>query len=407
MQPFVFAASVVVVAALLRASADPWLGRSVPYLFFYPAIIVAATFGGFAAGVFAAGCSGLYSMLVYLQPIGSLLVEETGDLVALVIFLLNGVLISRLSGIASAATVSQHRLAAIVQSSDDAIVGKDLNGVIQSWNPGAERLFLYTAAEAIGQPIAMLIPPDRLQEEEQVLRQIRSGLRVEPLETVRRRKDGVEIDVQVTVSPIRNAAGVVVGASKIARDISERRRSERMLEELNERERAARLEAVKARDRLAFLAGVSERLTATLDYSQTVDRAVRLAIPRLGDYCNVLIQDEHGRMRHLAWAHVDPEQEAVLRDLAISLMESPPPGEFAFSATVMKTRLDDADVVRGAGRRRRGDRTRQPGAGGAAHQAAARIPTWPCRCSCAERPLASCRWARPPVVHVASTAIPT
>jgi len=336
LQPFVFAASVVVVAALLRASADPWLGRSVPYLFFYPAIIVAATFGGFAAGVFAAGCSALYSMLVYLQPIGSLLVEETGELVALVIFLLNGVLISRLSGIASAATVSQHRLAAIVQSSDDAIVGKDLNGVIQSWNPGAERLFLYTAAEAIGQPIAMLIPPDRLPEEEQVLRQIRSGLRVEPLETVRRRKDGVEIDVQVTVSPIRNAAGVVVGASKIARDISERRRSERMLEELNERERTARLEAVKARDRLAFLASVSERLTATLDYSQTVDRAVRLAIPRLGDYCNVLIQDEHGRMRHLAWAHVDPEQEAVLRDLAISLMESPPPGEFAFSATVMK-----------------------------------------------------------------------
>ena len=258
MQPFVFAASVVVVAALLRASADPWLGRSVPYLFFYPAIIVAATFGGFAAGVFAAGCSGLYSMLVYLQPIGSLLVEETGELVALVIFLLNGVLISRLSGIASAATVSQHRLAAIVQSSDDAIVGKDLNGVIQSWNPGAERLFLYTAAEAIGQPIAMLIPPDRLPEEEQVLRQIRAGLRVEPLETVRRRKDGVEIDVQVTVSPIRNAAGVVVGASKIARDISERRRSERMLEELNERERAARLRGGQG----ARSAGVSRRASA-------------------------------------------------------------------------------------------------------------------------------------------------
>ena len=336
MQPFAFAASVVVVAALLRASADPWLGRSVPYLFFYPAIIVAATFGGFSAGVFAAACSGLYSALVYLQPIGSLVVEQKGDLVALVLFLLNGVLISRLSGIASSATVSQHRLAAIVQSSDDAIVGKDLNGVIQSWNPGAERLFLYSAEEAIGRPIAMIIPPDRLQEEEYVLRGIRSGLRVEPLETVRRRKDGVEIAVLVTVSPIRNAAGVVVGASKIARDISERRRSERMLEELNERERTARLEAVKARDRLAFLASISERLTATLDYSQTVDRAVHLAIPRLGDYCNVLIQDEHGRMRHLAWAHVDPEQETVLRDLAISLMESPPPGEFAFSATVMK-----------------------------------------------------------------------
>jgi len=336
LQPFVFAASVVVVAALLRASADPWLGRSVPYLFFYPAIIVAATFGGFAAGVFAAVLSGLVSTLVYLEPIGGLAVAQTGDLVALAIFLVNGVVISRLSGIASAATLNQHRLAAIVQSSDDAIVGKDLNGIIQSWNPGAERIFLYTAAEAIGRSIAIIIPADRVHEEEHVLSRVRSGLRVEPLETVRRRKDGVEIDVLVTVSPIRNAAGVVVGASKIARDISERLRSERMLEELNERERTARLEAVKARDRLAYLAGVGEKLTETLDYTQTLDRAVHLAIPRLGDYCNVLIQDEHGRMRHVAWAHVDPEQEPVLRDLALSLMESPPPGEFAFSATVMK-----------------------------------------------------------------------
>jgi PAS domain S-box-containing protein len=254
----------------------------------------------------------------------------------LILFLINGVLISRLSGIASAASVNQHRLAAIVQSSDDAIIGKDLNGTIQSWNPGAERLFLYTAAEAIGQSIAIVIPPERLHEQELLLRRLRSGLRVDPFETERRRKDGVIIDVALTVSPIRNAAGVVVGASKIARDISERRRSERMLEELNQRERVARLEAVAARDRLAFLAGAGEQLTATLDYAQTLDRAVRLAIPRLGDYCNVLIQDEHGRMRHVAWAHVDDEQEAVLRDLAISLIESPPTEEFAFSATVMK-----------------------------------------------------------------------
>jgi signal transduction histidine kinase len=145
---------------------------------------------------------------------------------------------------------------------------------------------------------------------------------VEPFETVRRRKDGVEIDVALSVSPIRNAAGIVVGASKIARDISERRRSERLREELGERERQARLEAVAARDRLAFLAEVGERLTTTLDYELTLERAVHLAIPRLGDYCNVLLEDEHGQLQHVAWAHVDREREPVLRELALRLIES-------------------------------------------------------------------------------------
>ena len=321
--PFVFAGSVVVVASLLRRAADPWLGRTVPYLFFYPAIIVAATFGGFKAGVFATALSGVVSRVLYLEPVGSLMVQGTADRLALAVFLFNGLVISRLSGLASTATVSEHRLAAIVQSSEDAIVSKDLDGTILSWNAGAERLFLYTAAEAIGRSITIIIPPARLHEEEGVLKRIRSGQRVEPFETVRRRKDGVEIDVALSVSPIRNAAGIVVGASKIARDISERRRSERLREELGERERQARLEAVAARDRLAFLSEVGERLTTTLDYEQTLDRAVRLAIPRLGDYCNVLLDDEHGQMQHVAWAHVDREREPVLRELALHLIESP------------------------------------------------------------------------------------
>ena len=337
LHPFVFAASVVVVAALLRVTADPWLGRSVPYLLFYPAIIVAATYGGFLPGVFATGLSALVTAIVYLEPIGSPLVAETGDLIALTLFFVNGVLISKLSGMVHDATVNQHRLAAIVQSSDDAIVGKDLNGIIQSWNPGAERLFGYSAAEAVGQSITILIPLDRVHEERRVLDRIRSGLRVEPFETVRRRKDGTEIDVALTVSPIRNAAGLIVGASKIARDISERRRAERLREELIERERQARDEAVAARDRLAFLAEVGEKLTTTLDYAQTLDRAVHLAIPRLGDYCNVLIEDEQGQMRHVAWAHVDREQETVLRDLALNLLESPPPGDLVFATQVMKS----------------------------------------------------------------------
>jgi len=114
------------------------------------------------------------------------------------------------------------RLAAIVDSSNDAIVSKDLNGVITTWNRGAERLFGYTAEEMIGKPITTLIPPDRHNEEVDILERIRRGDHVDGYETVRQRKDGSPVDISLTVSPVKDAAGRVVGASKIARDISEK-----------------------------------------------------------------------------------------------------------------------------------------------------------------------------------------
>ncbi|HET9835954.1 MAG TPA: PAS domain S-box protein, partial [Rhodanobacteraceae bacterium] len=118
-------------------------------------------------------------------------------------------------------------LAAIVTSSHDAIVSKDLNGIINSWNQGAEWLFGYTAEEAIGHPITMLIPPDHIDEEPTILARIRAGEIVDHFETVRRRKDGTLLDVSLTIAPIRDAQGRVVGASKIARDITARLRDER------------------------------------------------------------------------------------------------------------------------------------------------------------------------------------
>jgi two-component system CheB/CheR fusion protein len=118
------------------------------------------------------------------------------------------------------------RLVSIVESSDDAIVSKDFNGVITSWNAGAERLFGYTAEEVIGKPIMILIPPDRHDEESTIIERIRHGERVDHYETIRRRKNGSLIEISLTVSPVRNADGKIVGASKIARDITERRRSE-------------------------------------------------------------------------------------------------------------------------------------------------------------------------------------
>jgi len=127
------------------------------------------------------------------------------------------------------------RLAAIIESSDDAIISKDLNGIITSWNKGAEDLFGYTAQEAIGRSITMVIPPERLSEEDMVLGRIRQGERVEHFETIRRRKDGTLVPISLTVSPIRDGEGTVVGASKIARNIADRRRIETELHELQRR----------------------------------------------------------------------------------------------------------------------------------------------------------------------------
>ena len=120
---------------------------------------------------------------------------------------------------------NSHFLAAIVESADDAILSKDLNGIITSWNKGAERLFGYTAEEMLGKPVTMLIPPDRLDEEERILERIKRGERTEHFETVRQRKDGSLVEVSLTTSPIRTPEGDIVGASKIARDITERKQA--------------------------------------------------------------------------------------------------------------------------------------------------------------------------------------
>src|SRR5262249_44887531 len=123
------------------------------------------------------------------------------------------------------------QLAAIVESSDDAIYSNDLNDVITSWNKGAEKLFGYSAEEVICNSIMMLIPPDREDEETRVLESVRRGEKIDRYETVRRRKDGALVKISLTVSPLRDKAGNVIGASKIARDITERKLVEQALAE--------------------------------------------------------------------------------------------------------------------------------------------------------------------------------
>jgi len=129
-------------------------------------------------------------------------------------------------------------LAAIVDSSEDAIVSKTLEGIITSWNAGAERLFGYTASEAVGQHISLIIPDDRRSEEAVIIGRIKQGQRIEHFDTVRVHKNKAQLDISLTVSPVRDASGAIVGASKIARDITERKQIERALRESEERYRA-------------------------------------------------------------------------------------------------------------------------------------------------------------------------
>ena len=151
------------------------------------------------------------------------------------------------------------RLAAIVESSDDGIVSKDLNGIIQTWNTGAERLFGYRAEEIIGQPITRLLPPERIHEEEYILEHVRSGHRVEHLDTVRVAKDGRRLDVSVTISPVKDREGRIIGASKIARDITERKRAEESLQRAKEAAEAGNVAKSQ------FLANMSHELRTPMN----------------------------------------------------------------------------------------------------------------------------------------------
>jgi PAS domain S-box-containing protein len=162
--------------------------------------------------------------------------------------------------------IGARQLAAIVDSTDDAIVSKTLEGVITSWNRGAERMFGWAADEAVGRHISLIIPEDRWAEEEDVLARIRRGESVDHYETVRVTKDGWPLNISLTVSPLRDAAGRIVGASKIARDVTERRRLEDERERLLLSEQQARVEAEasnRAKDQL--LATVSHELRTPLN----------------------------------------------------------------------------------------------------------------------------------------------
>ena len=245
------------VAALMRYALIPIWGTKYPFFTFYPAVMLAAWYGGSGAG-FAGLAVASIGAWYFIEPVGFVPMRWVGDVLAWALFVTVNLVIlvlveathrerRRAEAARDGARISAEqlrtadetraRLAAIVESSTDAIISKTLDGIVISWNSGAERIFGYRAEEMIGQPIARLVPPDRPDEEPTILNTIRRGERVEHYEAERVCKDGRRIHVSLSVSPITDAAGQIIGASKIARDVTERKQAEERFRQNQDRTR--------------------------------------------------------------------------------------------------------------------------------------------------------------------------
>jgi PAS domain S-box-containing protein len=212
-------------SALLRQALDPWLFDDRGVIIFLPAVIIVAFVAGLLPAVLTAAMSGAALWYFFIPPFHTFRLSATGA-VDLATFIVGAAVSLTLVYMLRKSEDRWRYLASIVESSDDAIVSKSVEGIIRSWNRGAERVFGYNAAEAVGRPITIIIPRERQDEEREILARIRRGERIEHFETVRRRKNGELITVSLTVSPVKDAEGRVIGASKIARDVTDRKRDQ-------------------------------------------------------------------------------------------------------------------------------------------------------------------------------------
>ena len=240
-------------AVSLRALLTPWLGYELPYITFFGAVMAAAWYGGMYPGLLATVLSAVATLFWFVTPAWSVRLTEPSHIIGFVLFVLTGALMSvaaerllsarqqiealraRDHSERSAADRARALLAAVVESSEDAILTKSLQGTILSWNAGAEQMFGYPASEAVGSHVRLIVPAGRRDEEADILTRVSRGERVLPFETERVAKNGTVLDVSVTLSPIRGDSGAIIGASSIARDIGARKALEGSLRDADRR----------------------------------------------------------------------------------------------------------------------------------------------------------------------------
>ena len=282
------------VAVLVRWLLDPWLGESLPFVTAFGAVAAAVWAAGWVPASFVAIIGYFAFSYFFIAPRHTLAFGTFAHVVGMLAYLLSCGLIIGIGEAMRAARVRRDRLSAtvatqrrdahetaeelldalqlasIVESSGDAIIGKSLDGTIQSWNDAAERVFGYTAAEAVGRHISLVIPPERLAEEDQIITTLRAGQRIDHFETERVRKDGRRILVSLTVSPIKDDEGNIVGCSKVVRDITRQRRAD-------ERERRLLAEAAAANAKFQAFFEQGALLAVIMELDGTIVAANRLS----------------------------------------------------------------------------------------------------------------------------------
>jgi len=240
------ALGIFLLATGLRFAISPWQ-TGVPFLTYFPAVTFAALLCGVGPSLMALVLSDLTANFFFMEPVGTFTVTREA-IISMIVFALSGLLIVLIVGKYRRDDAERTFQANLVTSADVAIMSKTLQGIITSWNPEAERLFGYSATEAIGKPMTITFPPDRLGEEAEFLARIANGERITRYETERLRRDGTVIDVSVTLSPLRDRRGRIVGAVKIAHDITARKALEVGLQRAN-RQLIVALEELRSRNR--------------------------------------------------------------------------------------------------------------------------------------------------------------